>query len=56
MQELHMGVSKGKFELTRTEKERQVKSKVKNMLIIFFDNKGNVHNEFFLVGQTVYSA
>jgi hypothetical protein len=32
---------------------RQVKSKVKNMLIIFFDIKGIVHKEFVLAGQTV---
>jgi hypothetical protein len=32
----------------RLKKVRQVKNKVKNMLIIFFDIKGNVHNEFVL--------
>jgi hypothetical protein len=33
-----------------------VKSKVKRMLIIFFDIKGTVHKEFVLAGQTVISA
>jgi hypothetical protein len=33
-----------------------VKSKVKKMLIIFFDIKGIVHKEFGLEGQTVDSA
>jgi hypothetical protein len=37
-------------------KATQMKSKVKRMLIIFFDIKGNVHKEFVLVGQTVNSA
>jgi hypothetical protein len=40
----------------RPKKERQVKSKVKSMLIIFFDFKGIVHEEFVLAGQTVNSA
>jgi histone-lysine N-methyltransferase SETMAR len=40
----------------RPKKARQVKSKVKNMLIIFFDTKGIVHKEFILAGQTVNSA
>jgi hypothetical protein len=40
----------------QTEKARQVKSKVKSMLIIFFDIKGILHKEFFLAGQTVNSA
>jgi ribosomal protein L20 len=35
---------------------RQVKSKVKSILIIFFDIKGTVHKEFVLAGQTVISA
>jgi hypothetical protein len=34
----------------------QVKSKVRNMLIIFFDIKGIVHKEIVLAGQTVKSA
>jgi hypothetical protein len=38
--------------LTKTEKARQVMSKVKSMLIIFFDIKGIVHEEFVLAGQT----
>jgi hypothetical protein len=33
-----------------------VESKVKSMLIIFFDIKGNVDEEFVLAGQTVSSA
>jgi hypothetical protein len=37
-------------------KARQVKSKVKSMLIIFFDIKGIVHKEFVLAGQAVSSA
>jgi histone-lysine N-methyltransferase SETMAR len=40
----------------RPKKTRQVKSKVKSMLIIFFDIKGTVHREFILAGQTVSSA
>jgi hypothetical protein len=34
------------------KKARQVKSKVRNILIIFFDTMGIVHKEFVLVGQT----
>jgi hypothetical protein len=33
-----------------------VKRKVKNMFIIFFDNKGIIYKEFVLAGQTVNSA
>jgi hypothetical protein len=40
----------------RPKAARQVKSKVKSMLIIFFDIKGIVHKEFLLAGQTVNSA
>jgi hypothetical protein len=40
----------------RLKKARQVKSEGKCMLIIFFDNKGIVHKEFVLTGQTVNSA
>jgi hypothetical protein len=40
----------------RLKKARQVKSKVKIMLIIFFDIKVIVHKEFILAGQTVISA
>jgi hypothetical protein len=40
----------------RPKKARQVKSKVKSMIIIFFDIKGIVHKEFVLTGQTVNSA
>jgi hypothetical protein len=42
--------------LPRPKEVRQVKSKVKCMLIIFFDIKGIVHREFLLAGQTVNSA
>jgi hypothetical protein len=38
------------------KKAKQVKSKVKSMLIIFFDIKGIVHKEFVLASQTVSSA
>jgi hypothetical protein len=40
----------------RPIKVRQVKSKVKSMLIIFFDINGIVHKEFILTGQTVIST
>jgi hypothetical protein len=40
----------------RPKKVRQVKSKVKSMLIIFFDIKGIVHKEFVLAGQTANST
>jgi hypothetical protein len=40
----------------RLKKARQVKRKVKKMLIIFFDIKEIVHKEFFLGGQTVNFA
>jgi hypothetical protein len=36
-------------------KARQVKSKIKYMLIIFFDMKRIAHKEFILAGQTVNS-
>jgi hypothetical protein len=45
-----------KSKLTETEKARQVKSKVKSMLIIFFHIKGIAHKEFVLAGQTVNSV
>jgi hypothetical protein len=32
---------------------RQVESKVKSLLIIFFDMKRIVHKEFFLAGQSI---
>jgi hypothetical protein len=38
------------------KKARQAKSKVKSMLIIFFDIKGIVYKEFILAAQTVNSA
>jgi hypothetical protein len=40
----------------RLKKVRQVKSKVKRMLVIFFDIKGIVHEEFVLARQIVNSA
>jgi hypothetical protein len=40
----------------RLKKVTWVKSKVKSMLIIFFDIKGIVHKQFILAGQTVNSA
>jgi histone-lysine N-methyltransferase SETMAR len=40
----------------RLKKARQVKSKVKSRLIIFFDIKGIVHKEFILAGQIVNST
>jgi hypothetical protein len=46
-----------KIRTQETEKKaRQVKGKVKSMLIIFFDIKGIVHREFALAGQPVNSA
>jgi hypothetical protein len=36
---------------SRPKEARQVKSKVKIMLIIFFDIKAIVHKEFVLVGH-----
>jgi hypothetical protein len=38
------------------KKARQVKSKVKSMLIFFFDIKGIVRKEFDLADQTVNLA
>jgi hypothetical protein len=40
----------------RPRKVRQVKSKFKSILIVFFDTKGIIHNEFVLAGLTVNSA
>jgi hypothetical protein len=39
--------------LTETEKVREVKSKVKSMLIIFFTSRGLFTQKIILVGQTV---
>jgi hypothetical protein len=39
-----------------TKKARQVRSKLKSMLIIFLDIQGIVHKEFVPEGQTVHSA
>jgi hypothetical protein len=38
------------------KRARQVNSKVRRMLVIFFGIKGIVHKEFILAGQTVNSA
>jgi hypothetical protein len=40
----------------RPKKARWGKSKIRSMLFIFFDIKGNVHKEFILAGQTVNST
>jgi hypothetical protein len=40
----------------QTRKDETVKSKVKSMLIIFFETKRIAHKEFVQVGQTVNSA
>jgi hypothetical protein len=40
----------------KLKKVRQVKSKVKNMIIIFSNIKGIVHEDFILSGQTVNST
>jgi hypothetical protein len=45
-----------KSKLTDKKKARHVKSKVKSILIIFFDIKRIVHKEFVLAGRTVSSA
>jgi hypothetical protein len=44
------------FKLIEIENARQVKSKVKSVLIIVFDIKGIVNEEFVLAGQTAKSA
>jgi hypothetical protein len=45
-----------KSKLTEAKKKaRQVKSKIKSLLVIFFDIKGIVHRKFILAGQTVNS-
>jgi len=40
----------------QTKKSRLQKSKVKTMLIAFFDSNSIIHKEFVPVGQTVNSA
>jgi hypothetical protein len=48
-----MGVSMEKYKFTEINKRiRQVKGKVKSILINFFDIKGTVHKEFVIVCQT----
>jgi hypothetical protein len=44
------------FALGQNENARQVNSKAKSMLLIFFDLKGIVHKEFDLADQTVDSC
>jgi hypothetical protein len=46
-------MEKSKLTETAKKKVRQVKGKVKNMLIISFNIKGIVHKEFVLAGQAV---
>jgi hypothetical protein len=47
----------GEVQIRRDRKRaRQVKSKVKSMLIIFFHIKGTLHLEFIQAGQTVKST
>jgi hypothetical protein len=41
---------------TQGEKARQMKSKVKSMLVISIDIKGTIHKEFVLASQTVKPA
>ena len=40
----------------RPKKARMNRSRVKNMIIVFFDSRGIVHKEFVLPGQTVNHA
>jgi accessory gene regulator protein AgrB len=42
--------------LTRLKEEKNMKRKVKSMLIIFFYIKEIIHKGFVLAGQTVNSA
>jgi hypothetical protein len=46
----------GKVHTHRDWKSREVKSKVKTMLMFFFGFKEIVHKKFILVGQTINSA
>jgi hypothetical protein len=46
----------GSLNSPRPKMARQVKSKFKSMLIVFFDILGIVHKGFVLAGQTVSSA
>jgi hypothetical protein len=40
----------------RPKEAKRMKSKVKGMIIIFYDIKGIIHKEFVLLGQPVNSA
>jgi len=40
----------------RPKKERMSRSRVKTMIIVFFDSRGIVHKEFVPTGQTVNHA
>jgi hypothetical protein len=46
----------GSLDSQRPKEARQVKSKVKSMLIIFFHIKSIIHKEFVLADQTANSA
>jgi hypothetical protein len=48
-----MGVSMPCWVQSKPKKARQMKSKVKSTLIIFFSIKGIIHKEFDLTGQTI---
>ena len=41
---------------SRPKKSRLLKSKVRILLIAFFDNKGNIHKEFVPAGQTIIAS
>jgi hypothetical protein len=47
---------KGRLHSGRSKKARQVQSKIKSILIIFFDINVIARKEFVLAGQTVDSA
>jgi hypothetical protein len=49
-------VLNGEVQTPRPKKARQIKSKFKSMLIIFFDVKGIIHKKIVLAFQTVSSA
>jgi hypothetical protein len=51
MHEPYMGYMNGKVQNSPTPKKAKQKSKGKSTLIIFFDIKGIVYQEFVLAGQ-----